>query len=123
MSVLCNLQNLMVVNLILLHISHSIFRSGAILPKVGDFTMGNGSEPKILIEERGGIKMRHMFKYISISLLFLLAFAGCATAVQQESVHYYNIYDEQGKRKGYLKESGGNITIYDENWKRKGQLK
>ena len=71
----------------------------------------------------GGINMRHMFKYISISLLFLLAFAGCATAVQQESVHYYNIYDEQGKRKGYLKESGGNITIYDENWKRKGQLK
>ena len=89
----------------------------------GKDVWASGGEIGEVLYPVGDIKMRHMFKYISISLLFLLAFAGCATAVQQESVHYYNIYDEQGKRKGYLKESGGNITIYDENWKRKGQLK
>ena len=64
-----------------------------------------------------------MKKLFLISLLWGFI-AGCsATLIQPEQTKYHSIYDEQGKRTGYIKERDGHITIYDENWKRKGYIK
>lgn len=61
-----------------------------------------------------------MKKLLFLILVFLIA--GCTSTVSQTDQQYYNVYDEQGKRKGYIKERDGYITIYDENWQRKGYL-
>jgi len=57
-------------------------------------------------------------------LLFLLLglIAGCVSTLQTDR-QYYNVYDEQGKRKGYIKSNGKNFIFYDEKWKRKGHIK
>lgn len=59
-------------------------------------------------------------KTIIIALCLLVA--GCTSTVSQTEQQYYDVYDEQGKRKGYIRERDGHITIYDENWQRKGYL-
>ncbi len=55
-------------------------------------------------------------------LILALFVAGCTSTVSQTEQQYYNVYDEQGKRKGYIKERDGHITIYDENWQRIGHM-
>lgn len=53
--------------------------------------------------------------------MFLIA--GCVSKVSQTEQQYYNVYDDHGKRKGYIKEQDGHYILYDENWKRKGYIK
>ncbi|MCF6147260.1 MAG: hypothetical protein E3K37_01230 [Candidatus Kuenenia sp.] len=64
-----------------------------------------------------------MKKLFTISLL-LLSLAGCSTMITEpEQAKYHSVYDDQGKRTGYIKEQGRNYILYDENWKRTGYIK
>jgi len=41
----------------------------------------------------------------------------------QEPEKYYNVYDENGRRKGYIKQQGENYILYNEKWQREGYIK
>jgi len=64
-----------------------------------------------------------MTKFIAI-LSFLTVFGGCTAATtKQEPEKYYNVYDENGRRKGYIKQQGENYILYNEKWQREGYIK